>query len=159
MRGNDGADLDQRVCVCDLFVNLLRDFSRHGFFDVFRRCPQAVHACFLSSSRRTWWRRHRWHDRRRRRREAIRVRSLLLLSTENSGRGMPFLKRMHRAILLPLVLRPRICVRRGWMRTRATTSVDGKNTVKFVRCFFFWRPEEMKREKKKTLFHSYGWTY
>ena len=24
---------------------------------------------------------------------------------------------------------------------------------------FFWRPEEMKREKKKTLFHSYGWTY
>ena len=72
---------------------------------------------------------------------------------------MPFLKRMHRAILLPLVLRPRICVRRGWMRTRATTSVDGKNTVKFVRFFFFWRPEEMKREKKKTLFHSYGWTY
>ena len=73
---------------------------------------------------------------------------------------MPFLKRMHRAILLPLVLRPRICVRRGWMRTRATTSVDGKNTVKFVRCFFFLaagRDEE--REKKKHFFTRMDWTY
>ena len=152
MRGNDGAYLDQRVCVCDLFVNLLRDFSRHGFFDIFRRCPQAVHACFLSSSRRMWWRRHWRHDRRRRRRrsEAIRVRSLLLLSTENSGRGMPFLKRMHRAILLPLVLRPRICMQRVWMRTRAKTSVEeggGKNTflTKKTKCFFFGRKRERKR--------------
>ena len=52
---------------------------------------------------------------------------------------MPFLKRMHRASLLPLVLLPRICVRRGWMRTRATQDECGWEKhfkIRFLPFFF-----------------------
>ena len=49
-----------------------------------------------------------------------------------------------------------VCGADGCARARHKTSVDGKNTLKFVSCLFFLRPT---REKKETLFHSYIWTY